>query len=106
MKVINKNIMKTIHTLAVIAAGAVLVTGTPLCASETDDRIESSFVKSYAYKIYLKDDAIKTESRNGVVTLTGQVNEASHKYLAQEAAGRRSGCPKGGQSTGSQTERH
>ena len=77
--------MKAIHTLALIAAGAVLVTSTPLCASETDDRIESSFSKSYAYKIYLKDDAIKTESRNGVVTLTGQVNEASHKYLAQEA---------------------
>jgi osmotically-inducible protein OsmY len=73
------------HTLALIAAGAVLVTSTPLCASETDDRIESSFSKSYAYKIYLKDDAIKTESRNGVVTLTGQVNEESHKYLAQEA---------------------
>ena len=80
----NKNLMKAIHTLALIAAGAVLVTSTPLCASETDDRIESSFSKSYAYKIYLKDDAIKTESRNGVVTLTGQVNEASHKYLAQE----------------------
>ena len=74
------------HTLALIAAGAVLVTAAPLRASETDDRIESSFNKSYAYKTYLKDDAIKTESRNGVVTLTGEVNEASHKYLAQEAA--------------------
>jgi hyperosmotically inducible periplasmic protein len=77
--------MKAIHTLALLAAGAVSVASTPLCASETDDRIESTFSKSYAYKIYLADDAIKTESRNGVVTLTGQVNEASHKYLAQEA---------------------
>jgi len=76
--------MKAIPTLALIAAGAMFVTRAPLCASETDDRIESSFSKSYAYKTYLKDDAIKTESRNGVVTLTGQVNEASHKYLAQE----------------------
>ena len=73
------------HTLALIAAGTLLVTTTLLCASETDDRIESSFNKSYAYKVYLKDDAIKAESRNGVVTLTGQVNEASHRYLAQEA---------------------
>jgi len=81
----NKNPMNAIHALALVAAGAVLVTSTPLCASETDDRIESSFSKSYAYKIYLKDDAIKTESRNGVVTLTGQVNEASHRSLAQEA---------------------
>jgi len=80
----NKNIMKTIPTLALIAAGAVLITSTPLCASETDDRIESSFIKSYAYKVYLKDDAIKTESRDGVVTLTGQVNETSHRHLAQE----------------------
>ena len=74
------------HTLALIAAGAVLVTAAPLRASETDDRIESSFNKSYAYKTYLKDDSIKTASRNGVVTLTGEVNEASHKCLAQEAA--------------------
>ena len=73
------------HALALIAAGTLLVTGTPLRASDTDDRIESSFSKSYAYKVYLKDDAIKAESQNGVVTLTGQVNEASHRYLAQEA---------------------
>jgi hyperosmotically inducible protein len=77
--------MKASHTLALITASAVLATSTPLGASETDDRIESSFSKSYTYKIYLKDDAIKTECRNGVVTLTGQVNEESHKYLAQEA---------------------
>jgi osmotically-inducible protein OsmY len=74
------------QTLALIAAGAVLVTSTPLRASETDDRIESSFNNSYTYKTYLKDDAIKTESRNGVVNLTGEVSEANHKYLAQEAA--------------------
>lgn len=85
MQAININLMKAIHALALIAVGAVLVTSTPLRGSETDDRIEASFRKSYAYKIYLKDDAIKTESRNGVVTLTGQVNESSHKYLAQEA---------------------
>jgi osmotically-inducible protein OsmY len=74
------------RTLALIAAGAVLVTSAPLRASETDDRIESSFNNSYTYKTYLKDDAIKAESRNGVVNLTGEVSEANHKYLAQEAA--------------------
>jgi osmotically-inducible protein OsmY len=85
----NSIIITTIsitHTLALIAAGAVLVTSAPLRASETDDRVESSFNKSYAYRTFLKDDAIKTESRNGVVTLTGEVNEASHKCLAQEVA--------------------
>jgi len=72
------------RTLALVAAGVVLVNAGPLCASETDDRIEAAFSKSYACKVYLRDDAIKAESKNGVVTLTGQVNEASHKYLAQE----------------------
>jgi len=81
----NQNLMKTISIPGLIALGALLVTSPFLCASETDDRIESSFSKSYAYKVYLKGDAIKAESRNGVVTLTGQVNEASHKALAQEA---------------------
>jgi len=76
--------MKTIHTLALIAAGTMLVSSAPLRAAETDDRIESSFSKSYAYKTYLKNDAIKTVSHNGVVTLTGQVDEPSHKDLAQE----------------------
>ena len=81
----HKHLMKAIHTLALIAAGVVLVATTPLGASETDDRIESSFSKSYVCKLLLEDDAIKIESRHGVVTLTGQVNEASHRSLAQEA---------------------
>ena len=67
-----------------LIAGVVLIACAPLGASETDDRIESAFSKSYAYKVYLKDDAIKTESRDGVVILSGLVNEPSHKYLAQE----------------------
>ena len=89
MKLIHQKAIKAIQTFALIAAGVVLSSST-LGASETDERIESSFRKSYAYRLYLKDDAIKTESRNGVVTLTGQVNEASHKELAQEAV---SGLP-------------
>ena len=36
------------------------------------------------FKTYLKDDSIKTESKDGVVTLTGTVAEASHKSLAQD----------------------
>jgi len=56
-----------------------------LRASETDDRIESSFKKTYVYKTYLKNDAITTAIKEGVVTLTGQVSEPSHRYLAQEA---------------------
>ena len=36
------------------------------------------------FKTYLKDDSIKTESKDGVVTLTGTVAEASHKSLAED----------------------
>ena len=64
--------------------GTLLVGTTPLFASETDSRIESSAKKSYVFKTYLKDDAIKADSKNGVVTLTGTVADESHKSLAQE----------------------
>jgi len=63
---------------------AVLLTNTSVRASETDDRIISSAQDSYVYKTYLKDDAIKTMSNDGVVTLTGTVSEESHKSLARE----------------------
>jgi osmotically-inducible protein OsmY len=76
---------KAIYALAFAAAvAAMFVIGTPLRASETDVRIESSFRKTYVYKTYLKDDAIKIEAKDGVVTLTGTVAEESHKTLAEE----------------------
>jgi len=78
---------KVIYRLAFAAAAAAMfVSNAPVRASETDDRIESAFNNTYVSKTYLRNDAIKTEARNGVVTLTGQVSESSHKYLAQEAA--------------------
>ena len=70
-------------TLATIAS-TLLITSTPLLAADTDSRIESSAAKSYVFKTYLKDDSIKTESRDGIVTLTGTVADASQKSLAQE----------------------
>ena len=76
---------KSTYQLAfVVATLAVLGTAMPLRASETDDRVEASFQKTYVYNTYLKDDAIKTEAKDGVVTLTGTVAEESHKSLAQE----------------------
>lgn len=76
---------KAIYPLVFTAAAAILfVTGAPLRASEADDKIESSFKQSYVYRTYLRDDSIKTEAREGVVTLTGTVAEESHKALAQE----------------------
>ena len=71
-------------SLAVLAAtSALLVTSSMLFASETDDRIESSAKKSYVFKTYLKGDSITTESKSGVVTLTGTVSESSHNTWAE-----------------------
>ena len=76
--------MKLISSFALVAVtGALLVSATSLRASDMDSRIESSAAKSYVFKTYLKDDAIKTESKNGAVILTGTVSESSHKALAE-----------------------
>jgi hyperosmotically inducible periplasmic protein len=77
--------IKAMYRVAlVVAAVALLAISTPVYASKTDDRIESSAKKSYVFKTYLKGDDIKIQSKDGVVTLTGSVSEESHKSLAQE----------------------
>ncbi len=68
----------------VAVTAAVLLASASARASETDERIESSAKKSYVFKTYLKEDSIKTQSKDGVVTLTGTVAEESHKSLAKE----------------------
>jgi len=69
-----------------VAAGTLLITTAPLlfAAHETDDRIVAAAKNSHVFKTHLKGDSIKTESKEGVVTLTGTVAEASHKSLAQD----------------------
>lgn len=77
--------MKSKYTLALLAAAGVLfISASTLSANETDDRIESSAKNSYVFKTYLRQDSIKTESKDGVVILTGTVAEASHKDLAAD----------------------
>ncbi len=79
--------LKAMYPLAFAAAVAALfVVCMPARASGADDGIKSSFTQSYVYKTYLKDDAVKIEAKDGVVTLTGTVAEESHKNLAQETA--------------------
>lgn len=79
--------MKTNYQRMFMAAAiALLASGTPLLASEMDGRIESSFKETYVSQTYLKGDAVKAESKEGVVTLSGTVNDASHKGLAEETA--------------------
>ena len=78
---------KTMCQMALTAAAAtMLLTSVPLCASESDDKIESSFKETYVYKTYLKGDDLSADAKNGVVTLTGTVAEESHKALAQDTA--------------------
>ena len=85
--------MKAIYSAALMMAVVALVAlGVPAYASKTDDRIESSAKKSYVFKTYLKDDDIKIESKNGVVTLTGTVSEESHKNIGP---GNRGGSARG-----------
>jgi osmotically-inducible protein OsmY len=82
----NKQVqIRGMYCVALIAAVITfLVTSAPVHASKMDSRIESSAKKSYVFKTYLKNDDIKIESRDGVVSLTGTVSEESHKSLAQE----------------------
>ena len=77
--------MKSTYTLALMAVvSTVLITSTSVRAADTDSRIESTAAKSYVFKTYLKDDAIKVDSKHGVVTLTGSVADASQKSLAED----------------------
>ena len=79
--------MKVTYTVALVVAVVALVgSSMPLRASEMDDRIESSFKKSYVYKTYLKDEHITIISKDGVVTLSGDVFNDTHKPMAQDVA--------------------
>jgi len=62
----------------------ILITSTPVRAAGTDSRIESSAANSYTFKTTLKDDSIKVDSKDGVVSLTGTVAAASDKSLAED----------------------
>jgi hyperosmotically inducible periplasmic protein len=79
--------MKVTYPLAlVVAVAALVVTSVSLRATETDDRIESSFKKSFVYKTYLKDEHITISSKDGAVTLSGAVWNDTHKPMAQDVA--------------------
>jgi len=76
--------LKPTHAIALLTATiTLLATSSPLRASDMDDRIESAAKKSHVFNTYLKDDAIVTQSKGGVVTLTGTVAATSHSYLAE-----------------------
>lgn len=68
------------------AVAAMFVTSVPLHATEADDKIESSIKETYVFKTYLKEDAVKAQAKDGVVTLTGTVADGFNKALAQDTA--------------------
>src|ERR1700719_1968454 len=76
--------MKATHALAIAIVAANLASVTLVRASDTDDRIEDSARKAYVFRTQLKDDSIRIQSQNGVVTLTGTVADESHKSLAED----------------------
>lgn len=65
-------------------AAMFMLTGVPVQASDVDHRIEQAAKTSYNFKTYLKDDHIKVDAANGVVTLTGTVAREHHKSLAED----------------------
>jgi len=77
--------MKPVYSSVLLAtAASLLLFVMPVFASTMDDRIESSARESYIFKNYLKEDVIQISSKDGVVTLTGNVTEEPHKKLAME----------------------
>jgi osmotically-inducible protein OsmY len=78
--------MQTRYFLLLTASVVMMTTGTPVRADERDDRIVSSFEKSFIYKTYLKDEKVKISASDGVVTLSGSVSDESDKLVARHIA--------------------
>jgi len=69
---------------AILASVSMIMVGLPMQAADQDHRIVASAKSSYNFMTYLKDDHIKVESNEGVVTLSGTVSREYHKFLAQD----------------------
>jgi len=68
-----------------MTALAVVTNCTPLWAARNDDaRIVAAPKQTYVYRTYLKNDEIKIQSADGVVTLKGEVADPSHKDMAAD----------------------
>jgi osmotically-inducible protein OsmY len=79
--------MKTSTALKLLAAFATTIGTTLVSANSTEDaRIVLAVKNSYVYRTHLKDDPIKIQSTDGLVTLKGEVASAEHKDLARDTA--------------------
>ncbi len=87
----NHRLMKsTKPAFLSLALSAILFSQSAVKATETDDRIVAAASTSYVFKTFPIHDSIKTESKDGVVTLSGSVKENHHKQLAEDTV---SGLP-------------
>lgn len=78
------NLKKLFSAALFVALAFLLVASAPLQAKNTDNKIEQSVRKTFVFKTYLKSDAIKVNSVNGTVTLSGTVATENNKMLAEE----------------------
>ena len=82
----NVTTFKYSFALASVAVATLISINTAAFASDIDNTIESSFKKSFVYKTYLKDENIKITSKDGAVTLFGEVFDDAHKPMAESTA--------------------
>lgn len=76
---------RSLYLLSLILAVSFTVLSTANeYAAAMDTRVESAANESYVFKTYLKDDSIKVNSNDDIVTLTGTVGEQSHLSLAND----------------------
>ncbi|OAM88312.1 transporter [Termitidicoccus mucosus] len=71
--------IKNMPVLLLLAASPIIL----LASSETDRKIEDAAKASYNYRTILEDH-VKVEARDGVVTLTGTVQDKEEKALAED----------------------
>ncbi|MBW6508868.1 MAG: BON domain-containing protein [Desulfuromonadales bacterium] len=74
------SITKTLFLITAVLGFMVFIS--PAFAATTDSTIEEAVKNSYTFKTYLKDDDIRIQAKEGVVTLTGTVADESSKTLA------------------------
>jgi hyperosmotically inducible protein len=70
---------KTLSALLILVASPIAL----LASSETDRKIEDAAKASYNYRTVLEDN-VKVKSNDGIVTLTGTVQDKSDKALAAD----------------------
>jgi hyperosmotically inducible protein len=80
--------MKATHPLALVVAVAALLGSTVAlrASNNLDERIEFSFKDSIDYQVFLRADHIEINSKDGAVTLSGDVFDPTHLPLAENIA--------------------